>query len=140
MRLVVALAAAAVVACTNAPTPVASSASPAVPAAPAAPAAPFLEGIITSRAAVVYGVNTPTGTAIDSTPAMFVHAGPACAAKAQFYIAGSTRVTRVTADVSEPADTAALVVGAHVVVWAGGAVEGSCPRITAARAVEVRLE
>jgi hypothetical protein len=120
-----------------------SAAAPAVPTvsvAPVVPAAPLLEGIIISRASA-YGVSTASGAAVDSTPAMFVHGGAECRSKAQFYIAGSTRVTRVWDDgASEPADTSALVVGAHVVVWGSGVVEGSCLRLTAASAVEIRLE
>lgn len=93
------------------------------------PEPPFLRGIITSRAAMRYGVRDGTGTRIDSVPAMFVDgvgiwpASEPCAAQARFTISGQTEVLRNRV----PADTGQLTIGRKVSVWVTGPVWESCP-------------
>jgi uncharacterized Zn-binding protein involved in type VI secretion len=99
---------------------------------------PFLRGIITSRAAFLYGVQDGTGTRIDSVPAMFVDgvgiwpASEPCAAQAKLAISGQTEVLRN----GFPADTGQLTIGQKVSVWITAIVLRSCPpQASAARVV-----
>ena len=63
---------------------------------------------------------------------MFVVGGPHCGDNATLWYDHSTAISKIAHSISVPADTSALVVGAHVMVWTSSFRETSCPPRTGA--------
>ena len=97
--------------------------------------APVVIGTITSRAARLIGIQTPTGVQVDSFPQMLVQGQPPTCENSAYL--GLAAVRRVWYAGDVPADTTALRVGAQVRVWSPGIMLESCPPQTAADQIQI---
>jgi len=97
-----------------------------------APDGSFLQGVITSREPLLFGVADERGPRTDSVPAMFVVGGGSCDRKAHVSIGGQTEVFRRVDGKFVRADTGQLVLWRRITVWFDGPVLASCPPIAGA--------